>query len=293
MDKNIIPNLLAFTENAWMLFYGLPKFLASAVLGPQNAVIETFQRFADLPESLRTDQSWSVQQVLTATECVGMDPRSRACMLVMILWAANSNVNHASFWVLAHVLFDDQLREAVKEEVNAAWTSGHLDVKFLCANGKVLDRTFHECLRLTAGAMMGRKVQKTTQIGDKILKPGGTVLVPSRQLHANASVWGPDHQQFSEARFAKNENLVKHSSYRPFGGGVSLCPGRKLAREQVFTLVAILIHRFDVRLCQDKKQEIPRLNVSTPALGVTGPAKDMDVCVELSQIWNLDNNPSR
>ncbi|KAI4273322.1 MAG: hypothetical protein L6R38_006366 [Xanthoria sp. 2 TBL-2021] len=284
MDNNIIPNLLAFTDNAWMLFYGLPSFLASAVLVPQKTVLETFQRFADLPENLRNDQSWSVQRVLIAQECVGMDTRSKACMLAMILWAANSNVNNAAFWVLARILFDEQLREAVKEEVNAAWKSEHLDVKSLCANATVLDGTFHECLRLSAGAMMGRKVLEATRIGDKILKPGGTVLVPSRQLHSNANVWGTDHQQFSETRFAKNGSLVRHSSYRPFGGGVSLCPGRKLAREQVFTLVAILIHRFDVRLSHDKKQKFPQLNVSTPALGVTGPAKDMDVYVELNQV---------
>ncbi|KAL8864053.1 MAG: hypothetical protein Q9198_010128, partial [Flavoplaca austrocitrina] len=87
---------------------------------------------------------------------------------------ANSNVNNAAFWVLAHILFDERLREAVKEEVNTAWESEHLDVKFLCANSPMLDGTFHECLRLAAGAMMGRKVLATTRIGDKILKPGGT-----------------------------------------------------------------------------------------------------------------------
>ena len=87
IDKNIISNLLAFTENAWMLFYGLPSIFASAVLTPQSAVIETFQQYADLPESLRNDQSWSIQQILVAQECVGIDLRSRACMLLMILWA--------------------------------------------------------------------------------------------------------------------------------------------------------------------------------------------------------------
>jgi len=87
---------------------------------------------------------------------------------------------------------------------------------------------------------------------------------------------------FAEARFADNEGLFKHSSYRPFGGGVSHCPGRKFAKEQVFALVAILIRRFDVRLDQYTRQEFPRLNVSTPALGVTGPAKGMDILVELS-----------
>lgn len=186
--------------------------------------------------------------------------------------------------MLAHILFDEQLRQAVKQEVNAAWESEHLDVKFLCTNAPVLDRTFHECLRLKAGAMMGRKVLAPTSIGNKMLKPGGTVLIPSRQLHSNANVWGEDHQQFAEARFAKDGSLLKHSSYRPFGGGVSLCPGRKIAREQVFAFVAILIHRFDVKLNPDMRQEFPKLNVSTPALGVTGPAKGMDISVELSHI---------
>lgn len=184
--------------------------------------------------------------------------------------------------MLAHILFDEQLCKAVKQEVNSAWESEQLDIKSLCANATVLDRTFHECLRLKAGAMMGRKVLAPTQIGNNILKTGGTVLIPSRQLHSNASVWGPDHQQFAEARFAKNGSLLKHSSYRPFGGGVSLCPGRKIAKEQVFAFVAILIHRFDIKLDKDMRQEFPRLNISTPALGVTGPAKGMDVFVELS-----------
>ena len=186
--------------------------------------------------------------------------------------------------MLAHILFDEQLREAVKQEVNAAWISEQLDVKFLCANAPVLDRTFHECLRLKTGAMMGRKVLAPTRIGNKLLKPGGAVLIPSRQLHSNANVWGADHQHFSEARFTENAGLLKHSSYRPFGVGVSLCPGRKIAREQVFAMVAILIHRFDVKLNQDMRQEFPRLNVSTPALGVIGPAKGMDILVDLIDV---------
>lgn len=190
-------------------------------------------------------------------------------------------MNNTSFWVLAHILFDEQLRETVKLEVDAAWGSEHLDMDFLCANSPVLDITFHECLRLKAGAMMGRKVLAPTRIGSKILKPGATILIPSRQLHSNANVWGPDHQDFAETRFVKNESLLKSSSYRPFGGGVSLCPGRKIARLQVFAFVAILIHRFDAKLNQDMKQEFPRLNVSTPALGVTSPAKGMDLLVDL------------
>lgn len=87
IDQDVIPKLLAFNENAWMLFYGLPSFLASAVLQPQKSVLTAFERFVNLPENLRSDQSWSVQQILAAQECVGIDVRSKACMLLMILWA--------------------------------------------------------------------------------------------------------------------------------------------------------------------------------------------------------------
>lgn len=298
IDSKFIQNMLAFNENAWMLFYGLPPMFSSAVSTPQRALKKTLQKFASSPESLRDDQSWGVRQILTAQEIVGIDLESRACMLLMVLWAwvgihrstsskadslrANSNVNNISFWVLAHIVTDERLRDAVKKEVNAAWNSEQLDIKFLCANAPVLDDTFHECLRLKAGAMMGRKVQEPTLIGNKWLKPGASILIPSRQLHSNENVWGANHKSFDANRFADNKGLLKHSSYRPFGGGVSYCPGRKIAREQVFALVAILFHRFDVVVSKEMPTEFPRLDVSTPALGVTGPAKGMDIFLDLS-----------
>lgn len=197
---------------------------------------------------------------------------------------ANSNVNNTAFWVLAYILFEERLRDAVKLEVNAARKSGELDIKFLCANAPVLNNIFHECLRLNAGAMMGRKVLAPTRIGNKILKPGASILVPSRQLHSNEDVWGENYKNFDVKRFTKDEGLLRHSSYRPFGGGVSFCPGRKIAKQQVFALVAILVQRFDIAINKEKRPDFPGIDVSTPALGVLGPAKGMDILVDLSHI---------
>ena len=86
-DANFIQNMLEFNEHAWMLFYGLPSMFSSAVSTPQRKLKETLQKFANLPESLRDDQSWGVRQILTAQELVGIDLESRACMLLMVLWA--------------------------------------------------------------------------------------------------------------------------------------------------------------------------------------------------------------
>ena len=196
--------------------------------------------------------------------------------------SANSNVNNISFWVLARLVFDWQLRETAKREVDAAWASGNLDIKHLCTQAPVLDRLFCECLRTSAGAMMGRKVTRATHIGGKLLRPGGMVLIPTRQLHSNANVWGADHEEFDESRFAENPSLRRHSSYRPFGGGVSLCPGRQIAKEQVLMFVAILLHDFDIRLNEDTGQKFPALNGKAASLGVIGPAKGMEILVDVS-----------
>lgn len=135
--------------------------------------------------------------------------------------------------------------------------------------------------------MVSRKVLEPTTIGGKILQPGNSVIIPSRQLHKNEAVWGENVNDFDAFRFTKNKGLARHSSFRPFGGGVTYCPGRILAKEEVFGFIAILLHRFNIRLAElpeanGEKQIFPQLDDSTPALGITGPVKSMDVVVEMT-----------
>ena len=187
--------------------------------------------------------------------------------------------------MLSYLLFDQSLLDQVKKEVDASWSEGILDLKSLCKNSSTLDAVFHEALRLKGGAMMSRKVTARTELGGKILEPGNSIIIPSRQLHTNPKVWGSNSSDFEPFRFAKKKSLIRHSSYRPFGGGVTYCPGRALAREEVFGFIAILLHRFHVQLasCGKEKQQFPRLDDSTPALGITGPVKGMDVLIEMSE----------
>lgn len=183
--------------------------------------------------------------------------------------------------------------ELVQVETEAAWQSGTLDIKYLCAHSPTLDALFCEALRLNGGAMVSRKVLETTEIGGKVLQPGNSVIIPSRQLHKNKDVWGSDVNEFDAFRFAKNKSLARHSSYRPFGGGVTYCPGRVLAKEEVFGFVAILLHRFSIKLAQlgdgkGDRQVFPLLDESSPALGITGPAKGMDIIVDMSTVDSSD-----
>ena len=185
-----------------------------------------------------------------------------------------------------HLLFNEDLLRLVRSETENAWEDGQLDKKHLCANSPILDAMFHEALRLNGGAMVARKVLQPLELGGKILQQGNTVLIPSRQLHKNENVWGHDVNEFNAFRFAKDKSLAQHSSFRPFGGGVTYCPGRVLAKEEVFGFIAILSHRFDLKLAKmavsgTSQQTFPRLDDTIPALSISGPVKGMDIHVDL------------
>lgn len=187
------------------------------------------------------------------------------------------------------MLYDTSLLDLVKRETEAAWESGELDIKHLCANCPNLEAIFNEALRLNGGAMVSRVVLQKTTLGGKQLQAGNSILMPSRQLHTNENVWGGDVRDFDPFRFLKKKSLARHSSFRPFGGGATYCPGRVLAREEVYGFIAILLHRFDIKLASQPgsgggKPPFPRLNDTTPALGITGPLRSMDVIVDIAKV---------
>lgn len=184
---------------------------------------------------------------------------------------------------MAYLLYDPCLFEQVKQETEAAWKTQKLDIKYLCANCPHLESVLNETLRIKNSAGALRVATEETQVGTKTLQPGNSILIPFRQLHSNRNVWGPSVDDFDPYRFLRQKSLARHPSFRPFGGGGTLCPGRTLAKEQVFGFIAILLHRFDIRLAGSATQQpFPRLNDLAPSLGIGRPVKGMDVMDYLS-----------
>lgn len=200
---------------------------------------------------------------------------------------AVSNEYNGIFWLLTHLVYDPPLLEEVKRETEAAWQSGQLNIKYLGDSCPVLDATFNEVLRHKNAAGAMRLIKEKTEIGSptKKLQPGNMVYIPFHQIHTNEVVWGERCLDFDHTRFLKRKSLARHASFRPFGGGATYCPGRTLAKQEVFSAVAIILHRFDVRLAtmgnKVQSQVFPVLNVKTPSLGLNGPVKGMDVIVEM------------
>ncbi|CAI6336753.1 unnamed protein product [Periconia digitata] len=289
IEPRIVEYMLRYNDNAWMVFFQYPDFFGnSPITEPRRVITETLEKFIEMPDEERHEQAWSIKNILAWQKVMNIDLRARASVLLMVYWAANSNEYNISFWVLAHLLHNPELLRMVKEETEAAWIDGVLDIKLLRTNSPNLEAIFNEALRLNGGAMVSRIVREPITLGGKQLKPGNAIIIPARQLHKNEKVWGQNSGDFDAFRFKKHKALSRHASYRPFGGGKTYCPGRVLAKEEVYGFLATLFHRFDLKMAEGKgpgggKQVFPSLDDSSPALGITGPVKSHDVLISATQ----------
>ena len=88
---------------------------------------------------------------------------------------------------------------------------------------------------------------------------------------------------FDPDRFFRNKSLARGSSYRPFGGGTSYCPGRFIARQEVYYVVTLVLHRFSVRVVgpvgTDGQPAFPRMDEWRPTTGLMSPVVGEDVLI--------------
>lgn len=114
--------------------------------------------------------------------------------------------------------------------------------------------------------------------------------MPFRQLHFDEGVFGANIESFNAERFL-NRDLVKSPSWRPFGGAATLCPGRFIARREIYLFVALVLQRFEIGLVgmetekdNDGGAAFPRLDEEKPTNGIMGPRKGHDIHVRLRRV---------
>ena len=125
-----------------------------------------------------------------------------------------------------------------------------------------------------------RTALEPTLIGGKVMKPGYKIMSPFRQLHFDKDVFGATADRFDPDRFMKDKDLSNHPSYKLFGGGMTMCPGRFVARQEVYIFVALILHRFESKLT-NKNQPMPKFELNTPTTGIISPILGDDVQVAL------------
>ena len=187
----------------------------------------------------------------------------------------NTNTPKAAFWILAYVLYHPDLVHRIRAETTLAFLDGSVDINYLNNSCPLLRGVGLETLRLASSSASVRFITQDTRVRDKVLRQGNSLMIPYRQLHFNEAIFGDDVKAFDPERFIKRKDLARSPSWRPFGGGQTLCPGRLVAQQTVFIFVAMLLHRFNIEI--EMPQKFPSPDEGKPVLGIMGTDDDLAV----------------
>ena len=144
----------------------------------------------------------------------------------------------------------------------------------------LLESLVQETLRAQSTNASGRIVLQDTLLENRyLLKKDSILLIPSAELHSDASVWGPSHKEFDPWRFlnrrAKGAKQPA-SAYRAFGSGDAVCPGRFFATNEIITILVIMVLKYDLSPGSEERWVMPKSHPHITTSILT-PTKDIKV----------------
>ena len=298
IEPDLLDSFFVFDDDSWKLNYQYPRFAAKEMFGAKDKATAAFERYFSLPRRERPGAAWIIQMLEDDMRRLGMDNQQVASMIFMIYWVVNANAYKLAFWIVAHILHDPSLLTQLREEVAPCFPSADpspgdatlTSLDQLFSSTPLLSSMYYESLRVYNAPMGARTVTAPCSVPSApatILQPGKKLLMPYRQLHYDSSVWGDTIDQFEPKRFlgASGEKLrSRNTSFRPFGGGSTYCPGRFLAWREIALFAACLVQRFDIKLA-DEQAKFPVLDEKKPTGGMMGPVKGVkgEVLVEVKE----------
>ncbi|TKS83044.1 7-alpha-hydroxycholest-4-en-3-one 12-alpha-hydroxylase [Collichthys lucidus] len=219
--------------------------------------------------------------------------------MLVLLWVSQGNTGPSAFWLLFFLMKHPEAMAAVREEVNRVLKEsgqevrrdGHL-INLTCdmlMKTPILDSAVEETLRLTAAPLLVRSVLQdmTLKMANgceyRIPKGDRMAVFPYSAVHLNPEIH-PDPHSFKYDRFLNPDGSKKTDFYKdgknvkyysmPWGAGVSMCPGRFFANNELKQFVFLMLVYFDLEL-KNPDEKTPRYDVSRLGFGALHPVRDI------------------
>lgn len=219
--------------------------------------------------------------------------------MFLLLWASQGNTGPASFWLLLFLMKHSEAMKAVKSEVDEVLRETGQEVKRggplinlsrdMLLKTPVLDSAVEESLRMTAAPVLTRAVMEDISLKTeggreyKIRKGDRVSLFPYTAVQMDPEIH-PDPHTFKYDRFLtpdggkktefhKEGKKVKYYSM-PWGAGVSMCPGRFFAVNELKQFIFLMLTYFEFEL-KNPDEEIPDIDVRRWGFGTMQPTRDI------------------
>lgn len=238
--------------------------------------------------------------------------RLEVTMIIGIL----TNTVPSGFWMIYFMYSQPDLLAELREELDAivepiSKYSEHgadtndgaythvLNLNRIKDECPLFNGTWQETLRSTTCGISSRIVTRDILLNDRfLLKKDAVVELPNNATHSSPDLWGRSVERFNPRRFLKpnvsdppltseekaagDKHKIPRATFRPFGGGTSLCAGRHQASNQLLGAMAMFCAGFDVvpmLAGQEGRWEWPGAHGHTIAAAVDSPDHDIPVDV--------------
>ncbi|KAH9905705.1 cytochrome P450 [Xylariomycetidae sp. FL2044] len=220
----------------------------------------------------------------------GISTQDLAKLETAVSIAILGNTLPSTFWLVYRIVSDPVLLEECREELSAAVKnsadgSGYeVDMTCVKTSCPILFSTFQEVFRFHGTGVSARMMMDDFVLDNTyLLKKGGIVLIPATVQHGLESSWGENVDEFQYKRFIREKSAKgkRHNpvSFRGFGGGSTLCPGRHFVATEILAFAALIVMRFNVRPLQGS-WKMPTVQNSNIALSIQKPDHDIEVILE-------------
>lgn len=239
---------------------------------------------------------WDVQQALHEN---GVEESMIDRYMFVLLWASQGNTGPSSFWLLLFLMKHPEAMTAVREEVDKVLKESGQEVQHggplinltrqMLMNTPVLDSAVEETLRLMAAPLLTRAVLQdlTLKMADGreyLIRKGDRMSVfPYSAVHLDPEIH-PDPHSFKYDRFLNPDGSKKTDFYKggkrvkyynmPWGAGVSMCPGRFFATNELKQFVFLMLVYFEFEL-KNPEEKIPEVDIKRWGFGSMQPIRDV------------------
>ncbi|MDV2856263.1 cytochrome P450 [Oceanimonas sp. CAM02] len=166
----------------------------------------------------------------------------------MLFLAGHETTASSLTWSLYLLALHPQVQQDAYEEVARVLAEQPMSVAAIRKMVLVRD-VFREALRLYPPVgFLSRECAHATEMRDKQMKAGSTVMVSPWLIHRHKDYWHNPHS-FDPYRFTSKELKTPLSkSYLPFGAGPRVCIGAAFAQQESSLILASILQHYHISM---------------------------------------------
>ncbi|KAK4442863.1 putative cytochrome P450 E-class, group IV [Podospora aff. communis PSN243] len=326
VNPGLLGMLWDFDEIASSLVWGLPKFLNPKSWRTRDRLLEATRKYlegalGDLDWVREVDADWEevfgsryAREFVAWLRDEGFALQTMAGALTnLTVFGSNANSIPVTGWCVMEVAKNRSLLEEIREEVETAYeadpkTGRRIINAQTLVSLPLLQAVYIEGLRLHVSMNVTRQVTGPMELGGVSIEKGAVLQASTEIVHYDEEIWGTEGHAASEfwperhiqyvddvgadgekKRVRKFVLAAGPTDFFPYGGGVSICPGRFFAKQEIMLTVALLVSRFDIDFVGwIKKDGSPSDRSAENDVRWSGGASvppDRDMRVTFTRLW--------